>query len=78
MSPTQRFETVDPEAAHNRGPTSSLNLFNEEERLKTFREWPSDALTPEELASNGFYYSGRRDITRCAFCGLEVKPLIFF
>lgn len=44
----------------------------EEERLKTFEKWPVMFLPPKVLASNGFYYLGRGDEVRCAFCKVEI------
>lgn len=61
-----------PPPLHHRPHALSTNLYIEEERLKTFDGWPSNYVTPEELASNGFYYTGVDDVARCAFCGLEV------
>lgn len=43
-----------------------------EERLKTFTNWPHSSPTPQELASNGFYYLGRGDEVRCVFCKVEI------
>lgn len=54
------------------GAVSTANLYCEEERLKTFRDWPSRVMSPEELAANGFYHTGVNDVARCVFCGLEV------
>ncbi|XP_030025462.2 death-associated inhibitor of apoptosis 1 isoform X2 [Manduca sexta] len=48
------------------------DMRREEERLKTFDKWPSTYVTPEELARNGFYYLGRGDEVRCAFCKVEI------
>jgi len=49
------------------------NLYSERDRVATFRDWSNPALSADELAANGFYYTGRDDIVRCAFCGIEVK-----
>lgn len=43
-----------------------------EERVKTFDKWPLTFLSPELLARNGFYYLGRGDEVRCAFCKVEI------
>lgn len=43
-----------------------------EERLKTFTNWPLTFIKPETLANNGFYYLGRGDEVRCAFCKVEI------
>lgn len=47
-------------------------MRREEERLKTFEKWPVPFLSPEPLAKNGFYYLGRGDEVRCAFCKVEI------
>lgn len=44
----------------------------EDERKKTFKNWPVPFLGPEVLAKNGFYYLGRGDEVRCAFCKVEI------
>ncbi|XP_059485370.1 death-associated inhibitor of apoptosis 2-like [Neocloeon triangulifer] len=44
-------------------------------RLYSFpsQNWPkASVVSPAELASNGFYFTGRGDNVRCAFCYLEV------
>ncbi|CAG9787764.1 unnamed protein product [Diatraea saccharalis] len=51
---------------------SVADLRHEEERLKTFEKWPLTFLSPELLARNGFYYLGRSDEVRCAFCKVEI------
>lgn len=47
-------------------------MYRIEERLKTFVDWPVPFLSPEILAANGFYYLGRGDEVRCAFCKVEI------
>lgn len=47
-------------------------MRREDERLKTFDKWPISFLSPELLAKNGFYYLGRGDEVRCAFCKVEI------
>lgn len=49
---------------------SDLRL--EEVRLNTFEKWPVSFLSPETMAKNGFYYLGRSDEVRCAFCKVEI------
>lgn len=40
-----------------------------EQRLETFKHWPSWAgARPEDLAREGFYYTGIRDEVRCVSC----------
>ncbi|XP_068617288.1 death-associated inhibitor of apoptosis 1-like isoform X2 [Battus philenor] len=52
--------------------TESTDMLREEERLKTFDKWPVDFISPDQLARNGFYYLGRGDEVRCAFCKVEI------
>ncbi|XP_028156769.1 death-associated inhibitor of apoptosis 1-like isoform X1 [Ostrinia furnacalis] len=51
---------------------SDADLRHEDERLKTFDKWPLTFLSPDQLARNGFYYLGRGDEVRCAFCKVEI------
>ncbi|AYN45059.1 iap-3 [Alphabaculovirus alterspexiguae] len=44
-----------------------------EERLMSFESWPTGhAVAAESLARAGFYYLGRGDEVRCAFCKVEI------
>ncbi|AXU41708.1 IAP-3 [Spodoptera eridania nucleopolyhedrovirus] len=44
-----------------------------QERLNSFAEWPTWAqVSPFHLALSGFYYIGRGDEVRCAFCKVEI------
>ncbi|QOD39974.1 iap-3 [Matsumuraeses phaseoli granulovirus] len=47
-------------------------MENEEARLLTFDGWPLTYLSAAQLAKNGFYYLGRSDEVRCAFCKVEI------
>ena len=48
------------------------NFKTVDERMNTFRNWPSQFIQPEDLANNGFVYSGVDDLTTCVYCGLEI------
>jgi hypothetical protein len=39
-------------------------------RLKSYENWPSSFMDPEEAA--GFYYTGYGDLVRCPFCKVLV------
>lgn len=52
------------------------DMRREDMRLKTFVNWPHSFLRPEDLAKNGFYYLGRGDEVRCAFCKVEIMKWI--
>ncbi|KAM3965044.1 inhibitor of apoptosis protein isoform 2-T2 [Aphomia sociella] len=76
-SPSMSVEnTPSPDKIDNRDRfdfcTSTTDLQNEDERLKSFANWPVSFLTPERLAKNGFYYKGRGDEVCCAFCNVEI------
>ncbi|AXS67756.1 iap-1 [Cryptophlebia peltastica nucleopolyhedrovirus] len=49
-----------------------MDMCVKENRLKTFELWPVKFLSPELMAENGFYYLGRSDEVRCAFCKVEI------
>lgn len=48
------------------------NLKCEACRMGTFKNWPVQHLTPSQMAKVGFYYIGRGDEVRCAFCKVEM------
>lgn len=50
----------------------TVDMRKEDERMKTFEKWPVSFLSGEQLARNGFYYLGRGDEVRCAFCKVEI------
>lgn len=44
-----------------------------ENRLSTFSEgWAVEFITPQQMASAGFYYMGTRDKVRCLYCSKEL------
>ena len=50
------------------------NLENVKDRLDTFRHWPSFALPiTQDLADEGFYYTGIRDQVRCYACKILLE-----
>ncbi|XP_065218473.1 baculoviral IAP repeat-containing protein 7-B-like [Planococcus citri] len=49
---------------------SFVNYITKEERLKSFEKWPIPEIkTPQELAQDGFFYSGHEDLVQCFSCG---------
>ena len=44
---------------------------SENERLKTFKNWPIEFITPDQLAKSGFIFSGEEDMVTCPFCTFE-------
>lgn len=46
----------------------------EEKRLRTFREWPTNAaVDPARLAKAGFYYTGHGLEVQCFLCGTRIS-----
>ncbi|KAL0120680.1 hypothetical protein PUN28_008391 [Cardiocondyla obscurior] len=46
----------------------------EEQRLRTFREWPANAaIDPARLAKAGFYYTGHILEVQCFLCGIRIS-----
>lgn len=43
-----------------------------EERLKTFHSWPTECVKPDDLAKDGFIYSGNDDLVTCVYCDIEL------
>ena len=51
------------------GPYPLQRMKTEEARVMTYTMWPNDAaVSPEELALAGFFYTGSTDRVQCAFC----------
>nr|ALR70562.1 inhibitor of apoptosis protein 3 [Anticarsia gemmatalis multiple nucleopolyhedrovirus]ALR71819.1 inhibitor of apoptosis protein 3 [Anticarsia gemmatalis multiple nucleopolyhedrovirus] len=48
------------------------DMKDENARLATYVNWPVSFLEPSQMAANGFYYLGRADEVRCAFCKVEI------
>lgn len=51
---------------------NGISMQDEEQRLKTFINWPLTFISKHSLAEDGFYYTGKNDIVRCAFCQIEI------
>ena len=57
------------EMFHGDSPDPLQHMKSEEARLMTFIRWPNHAaVSPEELARAGFFYTGSTDRVQCAFC----------
>lgn len=49
------------------------NIQNDNDfRLKTFKSWDNQDFA-KKLASNGFIFTGKKDIIQCVFCFLEIS-----
>jgi len=60
----------------NKSPTASVSFqafdyASYEDRLKSFEDFPHKNVSKEAFAKAGFYYTGRNDLVRCAFCNIE-------
>ena len=52
---------------HSSQPVQQMR--SEEARLMTYKRWPSHAaVSPQDLARAGFFYTGNADRVQCAFC----------
>ena len=54
-------------------PPLAQDMREEPQRLLTFSEWPMSHPSPEAFARAGFFFLGRRDWVKCAFCGVQVQ-----
>lgn len=48
-------------------------MSGEENRLKTFENWPCPFVSPRTLAKIGFYYIGPHDQVECHFCKIKIS-----
>ena len=44
-----------------------------EERIKTFKNWPLTIMPSKELATDGFIYTGKKDLVLCVYCGVNIS-----
>ena len=44
-----------------------------EERLKTYKNWPLTFMRSDELANDGFIYTGKKDSVLCVYCGVNIS-----
>lgn len=50
-----------------------IDLYKEEHRLLTFKNWPKNNIQDKEvLAKIGFYFTGYEDMTACYFCKVTI------
>ena len=55
-------------------PITPENYQSEEERIKSFVEWPlNEAVHPEQLARVGFVYTGDGALVQCFQCGVKYR-----
>ena len=48
------------------------NYSTFKERLKSFKSWKNDNVSPEDLAKNGFYFYRDLDLVKCNFCHIII------
>lgn len=69
-----------PALAVSQPPPDSVTAVDNEKkpmksqrnRLLSYINWPCTFVTADALAEQGFFYTQKSDIVRCAFCGLEL------
>lgn len=78
--PNNSVVMADPPATHKCGSPNkeetTLNLFNESDRLRTFSNWSAPFSSKLDLAAAGFYfvnYVNKGDIVKCPYCNLEIS-----
>lgn len=73
-SSSSSFDKTDNPLRHDtfNFSTGTADMLREDERIKTFEKWPVTFLSGDQLARNGFYYLGRGDEVRCAYCKVEI------
>jgi hypothetical protein len=49
-----------------------LDMWKEADRLRTYDTWSVSFMNKNDLAAAGFYFTGREDVVRCTFCGVQV------
>jgi len=74
---SSRMMETDHSPPSGRSPSTSVSepspdLRSESARLATFTGWPVGFMSAADLAAAGFFYLGRGDSCRCAFCGSYV------
>ncbi|KAG9332535.1 hypothetical protein JZ751_014633 [Albula glossodonta] len=72
--PEGNENTADPSMSDDRSVLMLIlvepRMRSEEERFRTFQDWPSDApVTAVDLAKAGFYFLGPGDKVQCFCCG---------
>ena len=69
-TPDRRSSLYIPKSASAQSPPSDLHI--EENRLKTFINWPHSFIYYTKLARTGFYFIGPVDKVKCYFCRVEI------
>ncbi|KAL1492134.1 hypothetical protein ABEB36_012622 [Hypothenemus hampei] len=54
----------------------NIDFRKNEDRLKSYDNWPIKEISKEVLAKAGFYYTNYNDVVRCPFCSLEMHRWI--
>lgn len=76
LPPESKPSITEPDNGHKTETLSPQPDYKQEpERLKTFKNWKSQAVTPRDLAKAGFYCLNntlKPDLVKCAFCKAEI------
>lgn len=60
--------------ADAKSSNKSINLYDEENRLRTFdNKWPHAFISPHILAKIGLSYIGPHDQVKCVFCQIKIS-----
>lgn len=66
------YDSVFP--SRQRVPRTADYYKSEENRLQTYNDWPHSApVRKEDLAKNGFVYTGSNDKVRCVYCNAVLR-----
>lgn len=44
--------------------------------MKTFKNWPLEFITPQQLVKSGFIFTGDADMVKCVFCHFECNEWV--
>jgi hypothetical protein len=57
---------------HSLSNDKYFEMHKEKCRLQSFENWPLPFISVYELAANGFFYTGYRDVVECNYCHLRL------
>jgi inhibitor of apoptosis domain-containing protein len=57
---------------HSLSNDKYFEMHKEKCRLQSFVNWPLPFICVKQLAANGFFYTGYRDVVECNFCHLRL------
>jgi hypothetical protein len=67
------FQSLQQPTANQNSTLDFEKMKQEKFRLETFNSWPKkNQISPKPLAQNGFYFTGKNDVLKCAFCAVTL------